>query len=61
MSRIPNVTAIGGIAAEFPPEEWMLCTTIESSPNISTRVRELRNSSTETRYQREMGGSLRAT
>ena len=61
MSRIPNVTAMGGIAAALPPAEPMLCTTIESAPNTTTRVSEFRSSSTDTRAHLESGGSLNAT
>ena len=61
MSRIPRVTAIGGIAVESPPDECILCTTMESSPSTTTRVSDARNSATDTVHHREIGGSLKAT
>ena len=46
--------------AELPPAQAMLWTTMESSPRVTTRVRESRSSSTEMRRQRDRGGSLKA-
>src|SRR5688572_22149372 len=61
MSRMPMVTAIGGMAEEHPPAQEMLWFRIESDPSVTTLVLEFRSSSTDIRCQRESGGSLKAT
>ena len=51
------VTAIVGMATVFAPADAMLCTTMESLPSVTTRVNDSRNSSSEMRFQRVLGGS----